>query len=93
MKTKEPKLVIGGIYRHFKGELYRVDNLVIDSEEKKEYVLYTSLYHPKAGLGFHTQFIRLKDMFLSPVDRVKYPDVEQYWRFQMVYDWEGKKVG
>jgi hypothetical protein len=31
-------------------------------------------------------------MFLSPVDKTKYPDVQQEYRFQLVRDAENKNI-
>lgn len=39
------KLVIGGIYRHFKGDEYQVLTLGKDSETEKDLVVYTALYY------------------------------------------------
>jgi len=39
------KIVIGGIYRHFKGDYYKVLTLGLDSETMKEMVVYISLYY------------------------------------------------
>ena len=76
-------LVIGGTYRHFKGNLYKVLLVAYDSEtnndeEPKKLVVYESLY------GDHKVWVRPYDMFLSKVDKEKYPDVEQVYRFQYI---------
>jgi len=71
------ELKINGIYRHFKGDYYLVEDVAVCSETKKEYVVYRSLYG-KCGL-----WIRPKEMFLSEVDHNKYPDVVQKYRFEL----------
>ena len=71
------ELKINGIYRHFKGDYYLVEGIVIDSETKEEMVLYEALY------GEGVRYIRPKEMFLSEVDHEKYPNVEQVYRFQL----------
>lgn len=71
------ELKIKGIYRHFKGDYYIVEDLATHSETKEKYVVYRSLY------GENELYIRPMDMFLSEVDREKYPDVEQKYRFQL----------
>ena len=38
------ELKINGIYKHFKGNYYLVEGIVIDSETKEEMVLYRALY-------------------------------------------------
>ena len=68
---------IKGIYKHFKGNYYLVEDVAYDSETKEEYVVYRRLY------GDTSLWIRRKDMFLSEVDHIKYPDVEQKYRFEL----------
>lgn len=72
------ELKIGGVYRHFKGNLYRVEGTAIDSETQKTLVLYRPLY------GDGALWARPLDMFLSEVDREKYPDIPQKYRFEEV---------
>lgn len=71
------------IYRHFKGKMYYVEDIAIDSETLNEVVVYRALYD-----GYQL-FVRDKTMFLSLVDRVKYPDVTQKYRFELVEDFHG----
>lgn len=66
-----------GIYRHFKGDYYIVEDVATHSETKEKYVVYRGLY------GDNELYIRPMDMFLSKVDKAKYPDVEQEYRFQL----------
>lgn len=65
------------IYKHFKGDLYFVEDIAIHSETKEKYVVYRALY------GNNDLYIRPYDMFASPVDREKYPDVKQEYRFEL----------
>jgi len=71
------KLKINGIYKHFKGDYYLVENVAIHSETKEKYVVYRALY------GDNGLYIRPYDMFLSEVDKNKYPDVTQQYRFEL----------
>ena len=71
------KLKIKGIYKHFKGDLYLVEDIAIHSETKEKYVVYRALY------GNNELYIRPYDMFLSKVDKVKYPNVKQEYRFEL----------
>lgn len=71
------EIIPGRIYKHFKGDLYLVEGIVIHSETKEKMVLYHALY------GNGLRYVRPYDMFLSKVDKVKYPNVEQEYRFQL----------
>ena len=76
------EIVVGGLYRHFKGMLYYVIDIAIHSETNEPHVVYQQLY------GERKTFVRPLVMFASEVDHENYPDVEQRDRFQLVNGWD-----
>ena len=76
--SENRELVINGIYKHFKGNYYLVEGIAYDSETKEEMVVYRRLY------GDMSLWVRKKSLFLSEVDREKYPQVNQKYRFEYV---------
>ena len=65
------------VYRHFKGDYYLVEDIARHSETGEEYVVYRKLY------GDGGLWVRPLSMFTQEVDRVKYPDAKQRYRFEL----------
>ena len=71
-------VVINGIYKHFKGNTYKVLYIAKDSETLEDIVVYMDVNNNSKI------WARKKDMFLSKVDKNKYPDVVQEYRFELI---------
>lgn len=71
------KVVVGKNYRHFKGTIYKVIAIAKNTETLEDMVIYT-----------HDDKIwaRPYDMFVSKVDKEKYPDIKQIYRFELIDD-------
>ncbi len=71
------EIKIHGIYRHFKGNYYIVEDIANHSETKEKYVVYRKLYDD------NSLWIREINMFLSEVDHEKHPNIKQKYRFEL----------
>ena len=72
------EIKINGIYRHFKGDYYLVCDIAYNSETKEKMVVYRRLY------GDGSLWVRPLDMFFSEVDKNKYPNEKQKYRFELI---------
>lgn len=78
------KLIIHGIYRHYKGDLYIVEGTARHTETGEELVLYRGLYQSDGTHGQDFICARPKEMFLSEIEPSKCrPGLEQRYRFEL----------
>lgn len=72
------EIEIGKTYKHFKGMIVTVIDIVFDVENyPNKMVIYEEI-------DTKIRWARPYDMFISEVDHKKYPDVKQKYRFEEV---------
>ena len=71
------KAIKFGVYRHFKGGLYKVIDIAQHTETNEWLVIYKEMYGNKT-------WARPVEMFTSKVDRDRYPDAAQEYRFEYI---------
>lgn len=78
--TEQDKILqqmIGRVVTHFKDKDYLVLGVIKHTETEEDLVVYKALY------GDNIVYARPKDMFLSEVDKEKYPEVKHKYRFEL----------
>ena len=68
------------LYRHFKGNIYQIRCLARHTETHEMMVVYQAMYDT------FEIYVRPLSMFMEEVDHVKYPDVRQRYRFELLQD-------
>ena len=68
----------GEHYRHFKGRDYEIVAIATHTETEEKLVIYKALY------GNYEIYARPLSMFSEKVDREKYPDATQEYRFERI---------
>ena len=70
------------VFKHFKGNFYKILAVGHHSETKEQLVVYYDLSGKNSTV--EDPCIRPLEMFMSEVDHKKYPDVSQKYRFERV---------
>ena len=78
----ERRFMNGTTYRHFKGKEYVVLGTAMHTEDHELVVVYAQEGGRIWARPYHE--------FMSEVDREKYPDAKQKYRFELVEDGDGK---
>lgn len=86
------RLNVGDIVQHFKREtltdknnsiyLYKILAFAENTETKERMVVYQALYGGYRDVNFGV-YVRPYDMFMGLVDKKKYPDINQTYRFEL----------
>ncbi len=75
-------VLIGKVYRHFKGNYYFVKDVALDSETKERMVVYSPLYDREDSMTW----VRPEKMFLEIIPERSDNVTGQKHRFELVTD-------
>ena len=78
------EIKIENTYKHFKGHVYKVINIGYDSENYDSNNPDNSRLVVYENVDTKEVWIRPYDMFNSKVDKEKYPEVKQEYRFEEI---------
>lgn len=78
------EIKVNDIYKHFKGHVYKVIAIGYDSENYNEEDPSKSRLVVYQNVESNEVWVRPYDMFNSLVDKKKYPDIKQKYRFELV---------
>lgn len=71
------RLKPGGLYKHYKGGLYYLEDIITHTETGERLVAYRALY------GTNQLWCRPTAMFFGEIDHIKHPEVKQKYRFEL----------
>ncbi len=78
MRSENREIKPGQIYRHFKGNLYKIIGLATDSETGAKVVVYEAQY------GANELYVRPYALFVEKLNAAQYPDAAQEYRFELM---------
>ena len=81
------EIEVGRIYRHFKGSTYYIRHIAEHTETGELMVVYSKVdLESKSGLGALKSkvYVRPYTMFISKVDKEKYPNATHKFRLERI---------
>ena len=72
------EVIVGQVYKHFKGKMYKVLNIGYSADNLEKMVIYQALYDD------NKIWVRNYDEYNSYVDKNKYHNITHKYRFEEV---------